>query len=57
MSLALYLVGYIIVIVGVTYGMHLAHIPQHWIMVVDLILVGAGLLTGVMNTRQKDPAK
>jgi len=54
MSLGLYLVGYLIVIAGVTYGMSLAHMPQRWIIVVDLILVGAAILTGVTSTRQKD---
>jgi hypothetical protein len=57
MSLGIYLVGYLILIGGVTYGMHLAHIPQHWIVVVDLVLVGAAVLTGVTNTRQKDPSQ
>ncbi|ADV83875.1 hypothetical protein [Terriglobus saanensis] len=56
MSLGIYLVGYLILIGGVTYGMHLAHIPQHWIVVVDLVLVGAAILTGVTSTRQKDPS-
>ena len=56
MSFALYALGYIIVIAGVAYMAHLMHLPQHWIAAIVLILVGIGIVTGVMNTRQKDPS-
>ncbi|HEY0307196.1 MAG TPA: hypothetical protein VGB94_03490 [Acidobacteriaceae bacterium] len=56
MSFALYLVGFLIVLCGFIYGAHLAHVPEHWIVVAALILVGLGVLTGVKNTRQKDPS-
>lgn len=54
MSFGLYVLGYVVLIAGVAYLMHLAHIPQHWIIGVVVILVGAGIVTGVTNTRQKD---
>ena len=54
MSFGLYVLGYIVVIAGAAYLMHLAHIPQHWIIGVVVVLVGAGIVTGVTNTRQKD---
>lgn len=57
MSFALYMIGYLVLIAGVTYGLRLAHVPQHWIIVADLILVGAAIATGVSSTRQKDPAQ
>lgn len=56
MSFALYLVGYLLFIAGVAYAAHLAHVPQHWIFALILVLAGAGVLTGVKNTRHKDPA-
>lgn len=56
MSFALYALGYIIVIAGVAYMAHLMHLPQHWIGAIVLVLVGIGIVTGVMNTRQKDPS-
>ncbi len=56
MSFALYALGYIIVIAGVAYMAHLMHLPQHWITAIVLVLVGIGIVTGVMNTRQKDPS-
>jgi hypothetical protein len=55
MSFALYALGYAIVIIGVIYIAHLMHIPQHWIAAIALVLVGAGIVTGVSSTRQKDP--
>ena len=54
MSFGLYVLGYIIVIIGAGYLLHLAHVPQHWIIGVVVLLVGAGIVTGVTNTRQRD---
>ncbi len=54
MSFGLYVLGYVIVICGAAYLLHLAHVPQHWIIGVIILLVGAGIVTGVTNTRQKD---
>ena len=56
MSFGLYLAGFVIMIVGVGYGAYLMDIPSHWIAVAVLILIGLGVLTGVANTRQKDPS-
>ncbi len=55
MSFALYAVGYLIVIGGVVYIAHLMHIPQVWIIGIAVILFGIGIVTGVQNTRGKDP--
>ena len=55
MSFALYALGYAIVIIGVAYVAHLLHLPSTWIGAIVLILVGVGIVTGVQNTRQRDP--
>ena len=55
MSFGIYAVGYLILIVGLAYLAHLMHIPQQYIVAGGIILVGIGVLTGVQNTRQKDP--
>jgi putative Mn2+ efflux pump MntP len=55
MSFGLYLTGYIVMIIGLGYGAYLAHVPQQWIAVLVLVLVGLGILTAVTRTRQKDP--
>ena len=55
MSFALYALGYLILIVGIVYIAHLMKIPQTWLIGIVIVLVGAGLVTGVTNTRGKDP--
>jgi tellurite resistance protein TehA-like permease len=55
MSFGLYSIGFAILICGLIYGAHLAHMPTHWIVVGAVVLCGVGILTGVKNTRQKDP--
>lgn len=55
MSFSLYTVGFAIAICGLVYAAHLLHIPTQWIAVGAVVLLGLGILTGVKNTRQKDP--
>ena len=57
MSFGLYAAGFAIVIVGLIYGAHLAHVPTHWIVVGAVVLLGIGILSGVKATRQKDPSE
>ena len=58
MSYILYIIGFVIVIGGLIYGAVLMHIPQQWIVVGSIILLGIAILTGVKATRQKDaPSK
>ena len=56
MSFGLYLIGYVVLICGVAYGAYLMHVPNHWIGVAVLVLIGLGIVTGVANTRQRDPS-
>jgi hypothetical protein len=56
MSFGIYAVGYLILIVGIAYLAHLMHIPDHYIFAIAIILVGAGIVTGVQATRGKDPS-
>jgi hypothetical protein len=56
MSFGLYSAGFVIVIAGLIYGAHLAHVPTHWIVVGAVVLLGIGILSGVKATRQKDPS-
>ena len=57
MSFGLYAIGFAIMIGGLIYGAHLAHMPTHWIVVGAIILLGVGILWGVKATRQKDPSE
>jgi len=56
MSFGLYALGFLILIGGLVYGAHLMHVPTHWIVVGAVVLLGIGIVTGVQNTRQKDPS-
>jgi hypothetical protein len=56
MSFGLYMVGFVIMMIGVGLGMHLLHIPQTWIAVALIFLLGVGVIMGVSNTRHRDPS-
>jgi hypothetical protein len=55
MSFTLYLIGTIILVAGVAYVAHLAHVPQHWILAIAIVLLGAGVMGAVSSTRRRDP--
>jgi len=56
MSFGLYIVGYVILIVGLAVGAHLLAVPPKWIGVGALCLIGIAIVHGVTATRHKDPA-
>jgi hypothetical protein len=56
MSFGIYIAGYIIFIAGVAIGAYMLHVPQKWIGVGVLCLIGIAIIHGVTATRQKDPA-
>jgi len=53
-SLAIYIVGFVILICGLAYGASLAGLAPQWIAVGVLVLVGIAVASGVTRTRQKD---
>jgi hypothetical protein len=55
MTFALYLIGFVIVIAGVAWALTLAGLGSTWIVVVCVILLGLGILTGATRARTKDP--
>jgi hypothetical protein len=55
MSFAIYLVGFIILLAGVVWGMSTAGLPTTWIAIAAVVLLGIGIITGVSQTRTKDP--
>ncbi len=50
-SFGVYLVGFIILIVGLAYGAHLAGVPSVWIGVGVICLLGIGILSAVKRTQ------
>jgi hypothetical protein len=53
-SFVLYAFGFMVLVGGFAYGAFLLNVPQQWIIVGVLVLVGFGITTGVVKTRQKD---
>lgn len=54
-SFATYLVGFIILIVGLAIGAYLLNVPTSWIVVGVVILLGIGVLSATSRTRPRDP--
>ena len=56
MSFGIYIVGYLILIIGLAVGANLLHLPPKWIGVGVVSLVGVAIIHGVTATRQRDPS-
>jgi uncharacterized membrane protein YiaA len=54
-SFSLYMVGYILFVVGLGMAAHFLNVPPRWIAVGIICLAGLGILTGVTSTRHRDP--
>lgn len=50
-SFGIYLIGFIILIVGLALGAHLAGMPSMWIAVGVICLIGIGILSAVKKTK------
>lgn len=55
MSFALYLIGFAVLIGGIAWGLITAGVPQLYVGIACVILIGIGIITGVSKTRLKDP--
>jgi positive regulator of sigma E activity len=51
----LYIIGFIILLGGLIYGAFLIHVPQTWIIVGALVIVGIGVMSAVSHTKRRDP--
>jgi membrane-bound metal-dependent hydrolase YbcI (DUF457 family) len=54
MSFGIYIVGFIILIIGLAIGANMMHIDPRWIGVGVVVMIGLGILLGVTTTRQRD---
>jgi hypothetical protein len=54
-SFIVYLIGYIIAIIGVGYGLYAAGVPEEWIIATVLILIGLGIVYALSRS-QRDGA-
>ncbi|GAB4568173.1 MAG: hypothetical protein IV105_13330 [Rhizobacter sp.] len=54
MSFALYMLGFVVLIGGIAWGLVLAGVPGTYVAIACVVLVGLGIITGVARTRSKD---
>jgi hypothetical protein len=56
MSFALYVVGFLVLIGGVAWGLITAGVRPLYVIIACVIMLGIGIVTGVTKTRSKDPS-
>ena len=56
MSFGIYMVGFFVLVIGLTMGAFMMHVPPRWIGVGDVTLLGLGILLAVTSTRRPDPS-
>ena len=54
-SFATYLIGFIILVVGLAFAAYLLNVPGTWIGVGVIVLLGMGVLMATSRTKPRDP--
>ena len=54
-SFSTYLIGFIILIIGLAIAAILVGVSQTWVVVGCIVLIGLGILTATTRTKTKDP--
>ncbi len=54
-SFATYLVGFVILVIGLAIAANLLNVPMEWIMVGVIVLIGLGVLMATSRTKPRDP--
>ena len=54
-SFSTYLIGFLILIVGLAFAAYLLNVPSTWIVVGVIVLLGIGVLMATSRTKPKDP--
>lgn len=54
-SFSTYLIGFIILILGLAIAAYLLNVPTMWIVVGVIVMIGIGILMGTSRTKMKDP--
>ncbi|HTE45001.1 MAG TPA: hypothetical protein VK636_07140 [Gemmatimonadaceae bacterium] len=55
-SFGTYLIGFLILIVGLGIAAYLLNVPSMWIGVGVIVLIGIGVLSATSRTKMRDPA-
>lgn len=56
-SFPIFLVGYLVLIAGVAYGMHAAGLGTQWIITAVLILAGVGIIGSLSRAKESDSSE
>jgi hypothetical protein len=56
MSFGVYMLGFAILTIGLAIGAHLAHMPNQWVAVGVICMIGVGIILAVTSTRRRDPS-
>jgi uncharacterized membrane protein YiaA len=54
-SFGSYLIGFIVLIVGLAIAAYLLHAPTTWIAVGVIVLIGIGIIMATTRTKPRDP--
>jgi uncharacterized membrane protein len=54
-SFSTYLIGFIVLILGLAVAAYLVGVSPTWITVGVIVLIGIGILSGTSRTKTKDP--
>lgn len=54
-SFQTYLLGYIILVIGLAIGAYLLGLPTIWIAVATIVLIGIGIIAATGRTKPRDP--
>jgi hypothetical protein len=54
-SFSTYLIGFVILIIGLSFAAYLLNVPTTWIVVGVIVLLGLGVLMATSRTKPKDP--
>ena len=54
-SFGTYLLGFIVLIIGLGIAAYLLNVPPTWILVGCVVLLGLGILMATSRTKSKDP--
>ena len=56
-AFATYLVGFIILIMGLALGAYLLNVPALWILAGVIVMIGVGVLSATSRTKSRDPVR
>lgn len=54
-SFATYLLGFIVLVIGLSIAAYLLNVPPLWIVVGAIVLIGIGILMATTRGKMKDP--